>query len=124
MSERTIKAGTSTYWGAPAKPMPEALSKAIAQIVAQVSGIREAHLPQCFIQGDKDARQVLLVCVNNRSEIPRIAEELMAKLNGLFPAGEFIDIFPVDSNSFPPGVREADCQIFLGEKKKPWWKVW
>ena len=68
MSERTLKAGTSVYWGAPAKPMPEIMSDAISQVVAQVPGIVEAHLPQCFVEGDKEARQVLVVGVQKSSE--------------------------------------------------------
>ena len=123
MSERQVKAGTSMYFGAPAKPMPETMSDSISQVVAQVPGIVEAHLPQCFIEGDKEARQVLVVGVQARAEIPRIAEELMGKLKLLFPPGQFIDILPFESGAVPPGVREAGCQIF-GSEKKPWWKVW
>ena len=70
MSERTLKAGTKMFFGAPAKPMPEIMVDAIAQVVAQVPGIQEAHLPQCFIEGDKEARQVVVIGVQNRSEIP------------------------------------------------------
>jgi hypothetical protein len=112
MSERTIKAGTSMYFGAPAKPMPKSKSDVISQVVAQVPGIVEAHLPQCFIAGDKEARQVLLVGVQTRGEIPQIAQDLMGKLQLVFPPGQFIDIFPYESGAIPDGVRQAGCQIF------------
>jgi hypothetical protein len=111
------------YFGAPAKPMPEVMADAVSQVVAQVPGIVEAYLPQCFIEGDKEARQVLVVGVRARAEIPRIAQELMGKLQLVFPAGQFIDILPFESGAVPPGVRQAGCQIFASEKK-PWWKVW
>ncbi len=111
------------YFGAPAKPMPESKSHAISQVVAQVPGIVEAHLPQCFVEGDKEARQVLVLGVQRRDEIPRIAPEVMGRLQGLFPSGEFIDILPFESRAIPHGVREARCQIFLAEKKA-WWKIW
>ena len=111
------------YFGAPAKPMPKSMSDAISQVVAQVPGIVEAHLPQCFIEGDKEARQVLAVGVQRRDEIPRIAQVLMAKLQGVFPPGQFIDILPYESGAFPDEIRRAGCQIFVGEKKA-WWKVW
>ena len=110
-------------FGAPAKPMPEIMSDAIRQVVAQVPGILEAHLPQCFMEGDKEARQVLVVGVARRSEIPPIAQNLMGKLQLVFPPGQFIDILPFESGAVPPGVRQAGCQIFAAGKK-PWWKVW
>jgi hypothetical protein len=111
------------FFGAPAKPMPEIMADAISQVVAQVPGIAEAHLPQCFVEGDAEARQVLVVGVRNRSEIPQIAQQLMAKLKLVFPPGQFIDILPFESGSIPAGVRQAGCQILAGERK-PWWKVW
>jgi hypothetical protein len=123
MSERTLKAGTTTYWGAPANPMPQIMADAISQVVAQVPGIVEAHLPQCFIEGDKEARQVLVVGVQSRAEIPQIAQQLMGKLPLLFTPGQFIDILPFESGLVPCGVRQAGCKIYAGEKK-PWWKVW
>ncbi len=123
MSERTLKTGIKMFFGAPAKPMPDVMADAISQVVAQVPGIVEAHLPQCFIEGDKEARQVLVIGVQSRAEIPQIARQLMGKLQLVFPPGQFIDILPFESGSLPSGVRQADCQIFVGEKK-PWWKVW
>jgi len=123
MSERTIKAGTQMFFGAPAKPMPEIMADAISQVVAQMPGIIEAHLPQCFIEGDKDARQVLVIGVQSRAEIPRIAESLMGKLQLLLAPGQFIDILPYELSAFPSGIREARCQIFAAEKKA-WWKIW
>src|SRR4051812_47730556 len=97
MSERELKKGTKIYWGAPAKPMPEIMADAISQVVAQVPGIVEAHLPQCFIEGDKEARQVLVVGVHSRAEIPQIAQQLMGKLQLLFAPGQFIDVMPFES---------------------------
>ena len=111
------------YWGAPANPMPEIMSDAIRQVVAQVPGIQEAHLPQCFIAGEEAARQVLVVGVYTKSEIPKIAQELMGKLQLVFPPGQFIDILPYASESLPSEIRQAGCQIFAGEKKA-WWKIW
>src|SRR4051794_6964446 len=124
MSERTINAGTSLFFGAPAKPMPGILADGIALVVAQVPGIVEAHLPQCFIEGDAEARQVLVIVVQRRGDISQIADALMAKLRLLFAAGQFIDIIPFQNGDVPKGVRQAGCQIFAAEKKRPWWKLW
>jgi hypothetical protein len=123
MSERTFKAGTQMFFGAPAKPMPKTMADAISQAVARVPGIIEAHLPQCFIEGDNEARQILVIGVKNRSEIPQIAQDLSEKLQLIFPPGDFIDILPFETGAVPAGVRQAGCQIFVG-KKKAWWKVW
>lgn len=123
MSERTINAGTSLFFGTPAKPMPEILADGIALVVAQVPGIVEAHLPQCFMEGDEEARQVLVIVVQRRGDIPQIANALMAKLRLLFAEGQFIDIIPFADGDVPKGVRQAGCQIFAAAKK-PWWKLW
>jgi len=56
MSERQVDAGKSMFFGIPASPMPEIMADAISQVVAQICGIREAYLPQCYIQGDELAR--------------------------------------------------------------------
>jgi hypothetical protein len=128
MSERNLKAGTTISFGAPAKPMPQARCDAIAQVVSQVPGIAEAHLPQCFIESDSAARQVLVIAVPNSRDIPQIAQALMAKLQTIFAEGEFIDILPFTPGAaMMEGVRRAGCQIFAVEKtadKKPWWKIW
>jgi hypothetical protein len=125
MSEREINAGTSLYFGAPAKPMPNVTVAAITQVVQRVPGIIEAHLPQCFIEGEKEARQVLVVVVRSSDEISRVGEALMRGLESSLSPGEleFIDIMPFEVTSMPDGVRKAGCQIFSGETR-PWWKIW
>src|SRR5437867_1961597 len=123
MSERTLKAGTHLFFGAPAKPMPRIMADAISQVVAQVPGISEAYLPQCFIQGDTEARQVLVVGVHRNAEIPRVAEALMGKLQLVFPPGQYIDIMPFPAREVPQEARQAGFQIFKCEEK-PWWKFW
>jgi hypothetical protein len=123
MEERQIAAGTAIYFGRPAKPMPEARASAIAAAVARVPGIVEAHLPQCYIEGDAGARQVLVVVVDLPQDIPRIAQAVLGELAAILPPGDSVDLLPFDRRSLPRGVREAGCRVF-GEAKKPWWKLW
>jgi hypothetical protein len=123
MNERSLPPGTQMIFGVPANPMPEIMTDAIGQVVAQVPGIREAYLPQCFIQGDTEARQVLVVGVDNAQEIPRIMDELMGKMKLVLPADQFIDILPFPVSTMPAGARVAECKIHEA-KTKPWWKVW
>jgi hypothetical protein len=91
--------------------------------VAQVPGIREAYLPQCFIQGDTEARQVLVVGVDNGRKIPKIMDELMSEMRLVLPENQFIDILPFPVSTMPGGARVTECKIY-GSKSKPWWKVW
>lgn len=123
MSERALPAGTQMFFGVPANPMPEIMADAIAQVVAQVPGIREAYLPQCFIQGDTEARQVLVVIVDEAQRIPKIMDELMGKMKLVLPANQFIGIMPFSVFTMPASARVAECKIF-NAKTKPWWKVW
>lgn len=123
MEQRQISGGTKWYFGAPANPMPPERAAAIAALVARVPGIVEAHVPQCFVEGDSAARQVLAIVVTSKAEIPRIAGELGAGLKAIVPAGQFLDILPFPASAVMPGVREARCQIFP-VSAKPWWRVW
>ena len=111
------------FFGEPAKPMPEVMADALGQVVAQVPGICEAYVPQTFIEGDTEARQVLVVGVEKKEMIPDIMQDLMGKMKLLLPAGAFMDILPYASSALPPGARVQKCRIF-GTPKKPWWKLW
>ena len=95
--------------------MPESVSNAIAAAVAGIPEILEAHLPQCFIEGDKTAQQVLIIGFKSQSEIPQAVEHLMNALHSVFPRDRFIDILPFEVGEIPSGVREAGCQILQRE---------
>jgi len=123
MDQRQIAGGTRNYFGAPATPMPGDRSAAIADLVARVPGVVEAHLPQCFIEGEPGARQVLAIVVSTKEEIPRVCNAIGHGLKGILPEGQFLDILPFRQTSVIPGVREARCQIYPSNAKA-WWKVW
>jgi hypothetical protein len=112
MEERQIAAGTAVYFGRPAKPMPKERANAIAAAVARVPGIVEAHLPQCYIDGDEGARQVLVVVVDAPQDIPRAAQAIVCELAAILPPGDSVDLLPFDRRSLPRGVREASCCVF------------
>jgi SseB protein C-terminal domain len=111
------------FFGAPAQPMPEVMVDALGQVVAQVSGICEAYIPQTFIEGDSEARQVLVVGVERKDRIPEIMQELMEKMKLLLPPGVFMDVLPYASADLPDADRVEACHIF-GSPKKPWWRIW
>lgn len=111
------------YFGVPAIPMADVMADAIGQVVAQVRGIREAYLPQCSIEGDTEARQVLVVEVGNDQRIPEIMQDLMWRMKLLLPPGVFIDILPYASSAMPPAARVETCRIFRAARKS-WWERW
>jgi SseB protein C-terminal domain len=118
MESRNISGGTKLFFGAPAQPMASNLAAAISNVVASIRGISEAHLPQCFIEGDTAARQVLVVVVPAQTDIPAIARELGPALKSALPAGVFIDMLPFRETAVPAGVREARCQIYPPQKNQ------
>jgi len=108
--------------------MPEVMADAIGQVVGQVPGIVEAYLPQCHIEGEEEARQVLVLGVQSKSQIPQIMQDLMGKMELVMPSKQFIDILPFSTRELPPGARVSECQVFGGtqqqQEDKPWWKFW
>lgn len=123
MNEQRLPASTQMFFGEPANPMHEIMANAIGQIVAQVPGIREAYLPQCFIHSDTEARQVLVVGVDTAQEIPKIIDDLMDKMKLILPANQFIDIMPFPVSAMPSEARVVQCKIYEA-KGKPSWKMW
>ena len=109
MSERLIKKGTRVLWGKPARPMPSVNVVAIGQAVARVPGIVEAYLPQCYIDGDKAAAQVLVIGVESKAAIPTIMEDLLSKLRLVLGPGKFLDVFPFEVASVPAAARVVPC---------------
>ena len=125
MNERTISQGTKMFFGAPAKPMADVMVDALGQVVAQVPGICEAYIPQCFIEGDAEARQVLVVGVEKQERIPEVMQDLMGKMKLLLPPGVFMDILPYPTAELPEEARVEKCRILASPaKSKPWWRFW
>ena len=113
------------FFGAPAKLMADVMVDALGQVVAQVPGICEAYIPQCFIEGDTEARQVLVVGVEKQEQIPEVMQDLMGKMKLLLPPGVFMDILPYASAELPEEARVEKCHLFGSPAKpKPWWKIW
>ena len=127
MSERVISAGTTILFGEPASPMSQVWVDAIGQVVSQVPAIEEAYLPQCFIEGDTDARQVLVVGVRSKQEIPSAMHTLMEKMKLLLGEGQFIDILPFAVGYVPPAAQVVRCferPRTENSRERRWWKFW
>jgi len=121
-----VPAGAEMMIGAPAKPMPEATSGAIAALVAQIDGIQEAHLPQCYVPNTM-ARpgQILVLLLTPRANIQAVMERIGQGLHDILLGAEPLDIWPLQppaSDALIAEVRKAGCQIY--QRHKTWWKFW
>ena len=135
MRQVEISSGSQVMIGAPAEPMPTKISAAIAERVATIDGIDEAHLPQCFVASTMEQpAQVLVLSLASRADIEAVMQQVGEQLYGILPAGGQLDIWPLQ----PPHplldeVRNAGCRIHPpgGTASaagtgggKPWWKFW
>jgi hypothetical protein len=110
--QRVIKAGTTLTFGKPADPMPRQIADRIAEAVAGIPGIVEAHLPLCHVEGDDKPRQILVICVTSLTRVAEIMETLEPRLQLIIPPGEFMDTLPYEMGAMPACIRDVDCQIF------------
>lgn len=124
MRQRTFKRGTGMYFGVPASPMPETLADALARAVAQLPGIREAYVPQCYIEREDEARQVLVLGFAKQTQIAPAMESLFEILPQVLPEGEFIDVLPFTVDAMPEEARVDECAILLADAPTSWWKFW
>ncbi|MFL6228319.1 MAG: enhanced serine sensitivity protein SseB C-terminal domain-containing protein [Pyrinomonadaceae bacterium] len=127
METREIEAGTQILIAAPAHPMPAAQSAAIADMLAKVAGVEEAHLPYCFVPGAmSDPAQVLVLVLARGTQVEEVLHAVNCHLAQLLTEDSRLDIFPLTRESgMLKSVRAVGCQI-LGAKpnEKPWWKFW
>jgi hypothetical protein len=125
-----IPKGARIYFGAPAQPMPYAVSDALKTLTSTVPGIAEAHLPQCCVEGAEAPKQILVVVPLRPSDTQAVLDSLGSHLPEILPNGFYIDIWPVPaSDPKLEAIRAACCAIFISperplEAKKPWWKFW
>jgi hypothetical protein len=131
-----VHAGAEMMVGAPAKPMPAETSAAIAALVAQIDGIQEAHLPQCYVPETMERPgQILVLALAPNANIQAAMDRIGQGLSGILSGGKPLDIWPLQ----PPHplldeVRKAGCEIYrqsAGEgtetaksTAKSWWKLW
>ena len=127
MEEQTIEAGTQILIGAPAEPMPRAQTAAMADMLSQIGGVREAHLPQCFMPGAmSEPAQVLVLVLRRGTDVETLMHEVGCQLGQMLPEGQRLDVWPVPEGSpVLRDVRAAGCSI-LGARAgaRPWWRFW
>ena len=125
----SVPKGQQVFLGAPAKPMREERVAQIVALLVATPGITEAHLPQCFIPGTMDSpAQVLFVVVAPGVAGAQVGEQLGQGLHAILPAGEHLDVMPLDSaHSLLPSIRGAGCALSMMRSppaKRTWWRFW
>jgi len=127
MEAQNIPAGTEILIAAPAKPMAQAQSAAIADMLARIPGVAEAHLPQLFITGVTNApAQILALVLTPGADVQKVMGEIGCHLGAMLPEDERLDVWPLDpSNPILKSVRAVNCRI-LGNavSAKSWWQFW
>jgi hypothetical protein len=126
VSEYSIPKGVTFHWGAPATPMPEERSRAVAQLVANTPGIAAAYLPQCYAAGFVDPpAQVLVITVAPGAELATVMQAVGAGIARIFPPGEHLDILPSLDRGTLQTIRASSTQIYArgaAPEARPWWK--
>jgi hypothetical protein len=109
-----IPAGAKIFLGAPARPMDSALLSSVAQVVAAIPDVLEAHIPQCYVPGITDtATQVLVIVLASPKALEPAVKEVALRVGRLLAPGGRLDIWPLlPDSSILGAVRNAGCRIF------------
>ncbi|MDG2207972.1 MAG: hypothetical protein P8K78_08715 [Pirellulales bacterium] len=129
MQPMNIPVGAQIMLGAPAEPMPASQSQAIAHAVAEVEGILEAHLPQCYVaEVMPQPAQILVLVLRSPEDAGKVLREISERLPTCLTEGATLDLWPIEpAHPILGEVRGADCQIYAADLPascKPWWKFW
>jgi hypothetical protein len=113
MAELQIPAGTSILIGAPAHPMDEELSFAIAKLIASIDMILEAHLPQMYaLDVMEKPAQVLVIVLDEKTDFGQINDQLGNGLSNILPKDMHLDVWPVSKgHQLINDIRSSDCKI-------------
>jgi hypothetical protein len=127
MNLLAIPKGSRVLLGRAANPMPPIVSNAIGEIVRSTGGIREAYLPQCYVESIVDPpAQVLVLVLNTEANPQSIVEAVGENLSRVLPAGMHLDVWAMDQcNGFLSTVRGTRTHVHCAPppEKKPWWRV-
>jgi len=127
MKPLNIPSGSAVVLGAPAKPIPQALSDAIQKMVRSTEGIKEAYLPQCYVKNVVEPpAQVLVLVLHSAADHQSVLDAVGQGLVRLLPEGMHLDVWPMsESSNLLPAVRGSRTHLHCAPppEKQPWWKV-
>jgi len=109
-----IPAGTGVYVGAPARPFDTSLIKSFRDLVASCPDVKEAHIPQVWVQHFMpEAAQILVVVVEDIERSESIKRQIIEGLGKLLTGGAHLDLWVLlPDNSLLPSIRAAGCRLF------------
>ncbi len=123
----TIPKDTTVYLGRPAKPMPQELADAIGEMVRGIPGIREAHLPHCYVKGIVEPpTQILVLVFDDAADQQGVLDAVGQGLSRVLPQGAHLDVWPLsEGDILLSDVRNTKMSIHTAPQpdKKPWWKI-
>ena len=97
MQPMNVPAGAQIMLGAPAQPMPQTHCEAIGRAVAQIEGILEAHLPQCYVANVMEGpAQILVLVLHSPNDVDRMLGKIDDLLRTCLPEGATLDLWPID----------------------------
>jgi len=127
MKPLSIPNGSAVLLGRSSKPMPKALSDAIGEMVRGNPGIREAYLPQCYLESVVEPpAQVLVLVLDKTADCQNVMDTVEQGFAHVLPEGIHLDVWPMsENNNLLSTVRGTRTHLHCAPppEKKPWWKV-
>jgi hypothetical protein len=104
-----LSTGAKVYIGTPAKLMPEQLSRTIANALARIPEIGEAHLPPVYVKAKIDPPAQILVVVMGKDS-PSQVTKMGEIMHGVLRASSYLDFVEWrPSEPTLPTVRRTLC---------------
>lgn len=127
MKPLSIPKGSAVLLGRPAKPMPKALSDTIGEMIRGIAGIREAYLPQCYVEKlVEPPAQILVLVLDSTTDHQKVLDAVGQGLSRVLPEGMHLDVWPmVGHESLLSTVRNTRTHIHCAPppETKPWWRI-
>ena len=127
MKPLSISKGSAVMLGAPAQPMPRALSDTIGEMLRGIAGIREAYLPQCYVASVVEPpTQILVIVLDDGVDHQNVLDAVGQGLNHVLPPGMHLDVWPMTGHDgLLSTVRGTGTHIHSAPPpgKKPRWKI-
>jgi len=126
--DTTLPSGTTLLIGPPTGAQLGAAERsALATVLADVTGLVEAHVPQITAAGSNaPPRQVLFLVLEDDVRADRVTPALEKQLREILPPGVVLDLLPLTQrHELLPAVRNAGSRIYAApERPRAWWRFW
>jgi len=113
MHKTELKVKTTAMVGAPEQAAPDAVRKALVDLVVTIGPIQEAHLAEVHIPGMIDpAELTLVVVVDQATDEGELLRRMDKALNEVIPDELDLGVWPLHPDDEAlPSIRSLNCQI-------------